>query len=198
MVRPPPQATVTITVSPVSSVVFEDDFETNQGWTRNPSGADTATTGLWEVADPAQTSYNGVVQQVGTTTSGTRALVTDGRAGSSVGTYDIDNGVTSVRSPDIVLPAGVNLTLSFNYYMAHLFNSSSADYFRVTVVGSSGSQVVYQELGDSVDDAGSWATYSGSLNQFAGQTIYLLVEAADASGGSLVEAGIDDLLIETG
>ncbi len=192
------QATVTITVSAVSGVVFEDDFETNQGWITNPGGSDTATTGQWEVADPSQTSYNGVVQQVGTTTSGSQALVTDGRSGSSVGTYDIDNGVTSVRSADIALPAGANLTLSFNYYMAHLFNSSSADFFRVTVVGTSGSQVMYEEFGDSVDDAGSWAAFSGGISQFAGQTVYILVEAADASGGSLVEAGIDDLLIEAG
>src|SRR2546421_617740 len=28
--------------------VFADDFETDQGWTRNPKGTDTATTGLWE------------------------------------------------------------------------------------------------------------------------------------------------------
>jgi hypothetical protein len=190
------QATVSITVSAVSGVVFEDDFETNQGWTTNPSGSDTASTGQWEVTNPAQTSYNGTVQQLGTTTSGSQALVTDGRSGSSVGTYDIDNGVTSVRSPDIALPGGANLTLSFNYYMAHLFNSSSADFLRITVVGSSGSQVVYQELGEGANDAGAWASFSGSLNQFAGETIYILVEAADTSGGSLVEAGIDDVLIE--
>ncbi len=192
------QATVTVTVSAVAGVVFSDDFETNLGWITNPGGSDTATTGQWEVADPAQTSYNGVIQQLGTTASGSRALVTDGRSGSSVGTYDIDNGTTSVRSPDIALPSGANLTLSFNYYLAHLFNSSSADFLRVSVVGSSDSQVVYEELGSPDDDAGSWAPFSTTINSFAGQTVHILVEASDSSGGSLVEAGIDDLLIEAG
>ena len=188
---------VTITVTDVSlGVIFQDDFETDLGWITNPAGSDTASTGRWQVTNPSGTSLNGVAQQLGTTTSGSQALVTDGRAGSSVGSYDIDSGVTSVRSPNIELPTGADLILSFNYYMAHLSNSSSADFLRVTVVGSSGSQVVYQELGAGNNDAAAWVTYSGSLNQFAGQTIYFLVEAADASGGSLVEAGIDDLLIE--
>jgi hypothetical protein len=35
-----------------------------------------------------------------------------------------------------------------------------------------------------------------SLDTFAGQTIYLLIEATDAGGGSLIESGIDDVLIE--
>ncbi len=188
---------VTITVTDVSlGVIFQDDFETDLGWTTNPAGSDTASTGRWQVANPSGTSLNGVAQQLGTTTSGSQALVTDGRAGSSVGSYDIDGGVTSVRSPNIELPTGADLMLSFNYYMAHLSNSSSADFLRITVVGPTGSQVVYQELGAGNNDAAAWVTYSGSLNQFAGQTIYFLVEAADASNGSLVEAGIDDLLIE--
>jgi len=34
------------------------------------------------------------------------------------------------------------------------------------------------------------------LNGFKGQTIYLLISAADLKGASLVEAAIDDVLIE--
>jgi aminopeptidase S len=33
------------------------------------------------------------------------------------------------------------------------------------------------------------------LNAFAGQSIYILIESADAGSGSLVEAGVDDLSI---
>jgi len=87
--------------------------------------------------------------------------------------------------------------LSFSYYLAHLNNATSADFLRVTAVGSS-SQVVFEELGAGDDDDAVWDTASVSLNAFAGQTIYLLIEAADASGGSLVEAGIDDVEITAG
>jgi subtilisin-like proprotein convertase family protein len=124
-------------------------------------------------------------------------LVTGPLAGSSVGSFDIDNGVTSIRSPNISLPSGLDITLTFSYYLAHLNNSSSADFLRVTAVGSS-SQVVFEELGAANDDDAVWDTHSASLNAFAGQTIYLLIEASDNAGGSLVEAAIDDVEITAG
>ena len=55
--------------------------------------------------------------------------------------------------------------------------------------------VVFQRLGAATDVDGAWATASASLNGFAGQTVRLLIEAADASTASLVEAGIDDVRI---
>ena len=55
--------------------------------------------------------------------------------------------------------------------------------------------VVFQRLGSATNLNGAWATASASLNSFAGQTIRLLIEAADASTASLVEAGIDDVRI---
>jgi hypothetical protein len=187
-------ATVSITVNPAGPVtVFFDDFETNQGWTRNPSGTDTATLGLWERADPQSTSSSGA-KQLGSTASGSYDLVTGPLAGSSAGSHDVDGGLTSIRSPSITLPAGQALTLSLKYYMAHGSNSSSADYLRVKVVGTS-TTTVLQELGANNDDDAAWASFSGSLNSFAGQTIRLLVECADASGASLVECAIDDVRI---
>ena len=175
--------------------MFSDDFETDQGWTTNPNGSDTATTGMWERANPEETSYSGVIYQLGTTASGSYDLVTEGSAGSSVGSYDIDNGVTSIRSPDIVLPSGGGITLSFQYYLAHYNNGGSDDFLRVSVVGST-TQVVFEETASAVIDAAAWESFSTSLGAFAGQTIYLLIEAADAGSGSLIEAAIDDVLIE--
>jgi carboxypeptidase T len=40
-----------------------------------------------------------------------------------------------------------------------------------------------------------WATASANLTPFAGQSIRILIEAADASGASLVEAAVDNVLI---
>lgn len=187
-------ATVTITVNPSGPVtVFEDNFESNKGWTRNPSGTDTATLGLWERANPEEVTYNGS-KQLGTTASGSYDLVTGPLAGSSAGSYDIDGGITSIRSPSFALPAGKTPTLTFKYYMAHASNSSSSDYLRVKVVGAT-TTTVLQELGATNDDDAAWASFSGSLGTYAGQTVYLLIEAADASGASLVEAAIDDVKV---
>jgi Calx-beta domain/ASPIC and UnbV/FG-GAP-like repeat len=177
-----------------SLTVFDDDFETNTGWAGNPGGTDTASTGQWERGNPEATSSRGP-KQLGSTTSGSFNLVTGAAAGNSAGSNDIDNGVTTIRSPDINIPAAESVLLSFQYYLAHRNNSSSADFLRVTAVGSGTSFVVLEELGASNDHDAAWQQFTGDLSDFAGQTIHLLVEAADASSGSLVEAAIDDVLI---
>ena len=175
------------------TVVFEDTFETNLGWQVNPNATDTATTGAWERGDPEATDSSGP-KQLGTTTSGSNGLVTARLAGASAGANDIDGGVTSIRSPAITLPATGTLTLSFSQYLAHGSNATNADFLRVSVVGTTTS-VVFQRLGAASDVGGAWATATASLNAFAGQTVRLLIEAADAGTASLVEAGIDDVRI---
>jgi hypothetical protein len=181
-----------VTSTPITTV-FEDTFETSLGWTTNASGTDTATTGAWERGDPEATTDNGA-KQLGTTVSGVNDLVTARLAGASAGTNDVDGGTTSIRSPAITLPSGGSLTLSFSYYLAHGTNSSTADFLRVRVVGTTTS-TVFEELGGTENDNGAWASTSVSLNAFAGQTVRILIEAADASTASLVEAGIDDVRI---
>ena len=176
--------------------IFFDDFETSQGWVRNPLCTDDATTGMWERANPEESIYS-VPMQLGTTVSGVNGLCTGPLAGTSPGSYDIDYGKTTVRSPDITLPADGEITLSFSYYFAHYSNATSDDYLRVKVVGST-SQLVLEELGAANIDEAVWNTFSVSLNDFAGQTVYVLIEAADEAGASLVEAGVEDVLIVKG
>jgi hypothetical protein len=174
--------------------VYSDNFETTANpWTRNAFGGDTATTGLWERGDPDQTA-SGSIMQLGNCASGPNCLVTGRAGGASVGANDIDGGVTSIASPLIPLPSSGTLSLSFAYYLAHLNNSSSADFLRVIVVGSS-SSVVFQELGAATNDGASYATATANITAFAGQTIRILVQAADAATGSLIEASIDNVVI---
>ena len=181
---PPPPPPVT---------VFSNNFETATGWTTNAAGTDTATTGLWERGDPEATS-SGVALQLGTTTSGANDLVTARLAGSSAGANDVDGGLTSVQSPAITLPTGGTLTLSAQWYLAHLNNASSADFFRIRVVGST-SATVFQQLGAASNRAGAWGTATAGLNAFAGQTVRIVVEVTDAGTASLIEAGVDDVVI---
>ncbi|MEV1286980.1 M28 family metallopeptidase [Micromonospora sp. NPDC049679] len=178
---------------PPGTTVYSDTFETATGWTANPSGTDTATLGQWERGDPAATS-SGVVTQLGATVSGSFDLVTGAPAGSSAGAYDLDGGVSSIRSPAITLPASGTLTLTFSWYLAHLNNATSADYLRVRVVGASTTTVLDQVAAAS-DRAAAWQVASANISGHAGQSIRILVDAADASGASLVEAAIDDVKI---
>ena len=180
--------------TPAEVTVIFDDFETDLGWITDFAGTDTATTGDWERANPQATASSGSSMQLDTTVSGSFALVTGPLAGTSVGTHDIDSGVTSVRSPTIQLPSTSPITLSVSYYFAHLSNASSADFFRISIIGATTS-VVLEELGSGTVRAASWEQFSTEINEFSGQNISILLEAADNSSGSLVEAGVDDLLI---
>ncbi|MET0426181.1 MAG: M28 family metallopeptidase [Actinoplanes sp.] len=179
------------TPPPTGTTVYADDFETATSWTRGT--ADTATSGLFERGDPAATS-SGVATQLGTAASGTYDLVTGATAGASAGANDVDGGVTSLRSPAITLPTGT-LSLGFSWYLAHLNNSSSADYFRVKVVSGSTTTTVFTQAGAASDRAAAWATATVNLSSYAGQTVNLVVEAADTSTASLVEAAIDNIKI---
>ncbi|WP_218919809.1 M28 family metallopeptidase [Streptosporangium roseum] len=173
--------------------VWQDTFETATGWTANPGGTDTATLGRWERGDPEATTSSGA-KQLGTTVSGSNDLVTGRLAGASAGDHDIDGGTTTIQSPAVTLPTGGTLKLNFSWYLAHGSNASSADYLRVKVVGSTTTQV-FQQLGAATNRNGAWAVADVDISSYAGQSVRILIEAADASGASLVEAGVDDVKI---
>jgi carboxypeptidase T len=173
-----------------SSTLFSDDFEADRGWTQT---ANTATSGRFERGDPAATTSSGA-KQLGTTVSGVNDLVTGRLAGADAGANDVDGGVTQMTSPAITLTGGSSYTLSFSYYLAHGSNSSSADYLKLKI----GSTTLFQELGTASNDNGVWATTSVNLNAFAGQTVQIVVEGADLSTASLVEAAVDDVRITKG
>ena len=114
-----------------------------------------------------------------------RILANDGS------TNDIDGGATSAETGDILLTGGSNYALSFNWYLAHGSNATSADYLRVLVNGTE----VFRVNGAASNRNGAWALANVSLNGYAGQTIRVRVEAADAGTASLVEAAVDDLKV---
>jgi hypothetical protein len=162
------------------STVYQDTFETATGWTANPGGTDTATAGGWERGDPADTTSSGA-KQLGTTVSGSNDLVTGPLAGTDAGTYDVDGGVTSIRSAAITLPATGTLTLNLSWYLAHASNASSGDYFRVSVVHSGGTTALLSQAGAASNRNGAWSTGTANLTPYAGQSVRLLIEAGSPS-----------------
>ncbi|MEU8342425.1 M28 family peptidase [Spirillospora sp. NPDC048832] len=183
------------TQEPPGDTVYSDDLETDKGWTVNPDGTDTATAGAWQRGTPQPTSWSGISLQLAAA-GGSGALVTGAAAGSDAGTHDLDGGTSTARSAPIALPAGAR-TLSFSWYFAHLDNSSADDRYRVRVVGPNGSTTVLDQAGAAANRAGSWQTRTADVSGYAGQTVRIVVEAADAGSGSLVEAGLDNLAITT-
>jgi glucose/arabinose dehydrogenase len=188
--------TFTATFRPVTTgTVFTDNFETATGWALT-SGSNPATTGRWERGDPQGTS-SGITLQLGTCDGpSVNCLVTGLTAGTSAGANDVDGGLTSIQSPLIALPAGATLRLNFRYYFAHLNNATTADFFRVRVVGANGTPTtVFQQLGAASNRAGAWTGGSVDISSFAGQSVRVRVEASDAGTGSLIEAGFDNIAI---
>lgn len=182
--------------SGATTIELLDDFETNLGWTRNPFNTDTANDGLWVVADPGGTVLNGAPFQLGFTTSGTQALVTDSRAGSFVGSFDVDGGITSILSNSIAIPANA-LNLRFNYSFAHDQRGGAIDFLRVSVFLAGNSTEIFVRRGDNTVRGGNWQAASIDISSYAGQNIQLLVEAADFTA-AFVEAQIDDFEVELG
>ncbi|HSW41834.1 MAG TPA: M14 family metallopeptidase [Patescibacteria group bacterium] len=174
---------------------FFDDFEGSQGWTGDPDAADTAVAGRWQVANPAPTSTDGVPRQLDAATSGRRALVTGAAAGLAPAANDLD-GATTIRSAPIVLRAAVG-PLTFRYYLSHGPDASADDWFRVWVEAADGTRtLVLEESGAADDDAAAWTSARISMDTWAGQTVRLVIGAADEGADSLVEAAVDDVRIE--
>ena len=182
---------------PPPTTIFSDGFNTDLGWTVNAAGSDTAVTGRWQRGNPEPTTSGGVAIQLGDCAGRTANCLTTGlAAGASAGTNDVDGGVTSIQSPAIILPSASALTLTFNSYFAHTANSSADDFFRVKVLSSGGvPTTVFTEVGTAATAAARWALRTIDLSSFAGQTVRLRFEAADNAGGSLVEAGVDDVKV---
>jgi hypothetical protein len=173
---------------------FYDDFEGPKGWRANPDGTDTATSGRWERGAPQPTSSNGA-KQPAKVTSGMRAFTTGRVAGRSANANDLDGGVTTIRSAVIALPDPVG-RLTFRYYLAHDARSSADDWLRVWVEAEDGTRTqVFEELGAANDDDAAWASASIPMAPWAGQTVRIVIGAADGGRGSLVEAGIEDVRI---
>jgi glucose/arabinose dehydrogenase len=194
---PTNDTTFTATFQPVAlTTLFTDGFGSDLGWVTNPNATDTATTGQWQRGNPQGTTSSGAIMQLDPCAGGTPNCLSTGlTAGASAGANDVDGGVTSIQSPAITLSGSGTFSLSFDYYFAHLANSSSADFFRVSIVGASATTNVFQELGTATIDAAAWVRRTVDISAFAGQTIRIRIEAADAATGSLVEAGVDNVTV---
>jgi carboxypeptidase T len=173
---------------------FDDDLEVRRGWTVNPDGTDTATSGRFARANPVSTFSHGP-KQLGAVTSGSKAFVTGARAGSSPNAYDLD-GRTTVRSIPIDLPATLGQKLSFRFVFAHGSNSSGADRFAAIVEGAGGTRTtVFLRTGTPTDRDGVWRSASVSLDPWAGTTIRIRFQAVDTGHASLVEVEVDDVRV---
>ena len=170
---------------------FFDDLEVNRGWQRDPLGTDTASSGLWQRGDAAGTTASGP-KQLADAASGRGVLATGLPAGATAHELDLD-GVTTMQTPEIDVPAGARLT--FRYTWAHDAAATSSDLLRVRVVHDLGHRIVWLRVGQAVDVDAVWKSATVDFAEFAGKTVRLRFEAHDGAADNLVEAAIDEVRV---
>ena len=96
----------------------------------------------------------------------------------------------------IALPAGSTLSLSFHYYVGFTATATSVDFFRVRIVGANGAaQTIFTRRASGSKEASAWTSQSVLISAWAGQNVRIRFEAGDLSPNSIVEAGVDDVVI---
>ena len=181
----------------VTTQVFSDNFETNRGWALTAGANTSRSAGRWKRGDPQPTTLQGVALQQGTCHGpSVSCLVTGPSAGAHAEANDVDAGITSIQSPVIALPAGSTLRLNFRYYVGFMASATSVDFFRVRIVGANGvAQTIFTRSGSGSNEASAWTSHSVLISAWAGQNVRIRFEAGDLSANSLVEAGVDDVVI---
>jgi hypothetical protein len=174
--------------------VAQTDMETAAGWIAGDTG-DNATTGVWTRVNP-----NGTAAQPEDDHSnpGTICWVTgNATAGASIGTNDVDNGTTSLKSAVYNLASYGDPIAGYWRWYSNNQNSAIDDTFVVQINNGSG-WVTVETVGPNGSEAqGGWYYHEFHVNQFVTPTatVQLRFRASDLGTGSIVEAAVDDLTI---
>ncbi len=176
--------------------VFLDDFTADLGWSVGEFDAGlTAVRGNWTRMTPEPTAA-----QPGAAVVGAECWVTDGRAGSSLGEWDVDDGRTTLASPAMDLDGKPNTTISYSRWFSNDTGASpNNDAFFVDISNDGGATWVNVEtVGPSgPGTSGGWIQHSFLVSDFITPTSNVRVRftAEDLDPGSLVEAAVDDFRV---
>ncbi|MEP0845628.1 MAG: hypothetical protein HRF50_02280 [Phycisphaerae bacterium] len=189
-----PASTWSATASEIT-LAADDTMETATAWTVGATG-DNATTGIWNRMDPQATAAQ--PEDDHTPAPGVNCWVTDGRAGTSIGTYDVDGGRTSLTSPAYNLSAMTDPYVSYwRWFSNNQGSAPNEDVFRVQITDGA-TWVTAETVGPaSAESGGGWFYHEFRVRDFVALSgsVQLRFIAEDAGGGSIVEAAVDDLQI---
>ena len=170
------------------TTIFSDNCEADLGWTVGGYCVDGPWTlgvpvGLGDRGDPP-TAFGGAGS----------CWLTDNVYGNS----DVDAGNTTLTSPKVSADATTRIEYAI-WYSNDFGAAPLTDVFKVYISNNNGSSwVLANSLGPVYHASGGWYVYSLWVKDHVGPTsnMRLLFEADDLGSGSVVEAGLDNILIE--
>ena len=181
------------------------DFEQNNGWLVG-SADDDATAGIWELAIPVATFFDGNQAQAGEDYSeeGEKCFLTGASTSpGSVGFDDVDGGKTTLFSPVFNLVDYDEALVSYSrWYTNDVGDNPGTDYWTVDVTANGGE--TWSNLENSNESQDQWIKKTYLLSNFIefSDDIQFRFVAEDVNnpgdsgtGGSIVEAAIDDFSI---
>jgi len=194
-----PDATYSATVVTDIVTVLDDDFETDLGWTVGDP-ADTADEGVWVRGDPI-----GTIAQPENDHSpipGTICWFTgQGPLGGGANLEDVDGGRTTLKSPVFDLSAGTGEIRYWRWFSNDRGDGANEDPFIVDISNDGGDTWHNVEtLGPiGLETSGGWFLHQFTVGDFVTPTDEMMLRfvALDEGKPSLVEAAVDDVLIQT-
>jgi Zn-dependent metalloprotease len=189
--------------TPSGSEVFHvatvlDELEVESGWTVGIP-EDNAATGIWERVDPVGTAAQ--PENDRTPAPGNACFVTgQGQIGGGLGDADVDGGTTTLLSPVFALDGVPGTEILYHrWYSNDTGADPGIDVWRVNATSDGGKTWLIIESTNASD--ASWREVRVDLDKLFGvppEQVQLKFVASDLDNGSLIEAGVDEVMIFAG
>lgn len=166
--------------------LFEDTFESDQGWTvQNIGLAD----GAWERATPVAGAQQWAPTQ-DSNDPGTQCFLTANRTGNS----DVDGGPTLLISPTIDMSASGTYTLQYSYWFARDDNEGN-DRLYVEISNDGGNSWLLAATHNVTQF--NWRFGTVRINDLMTPTAGMKVRfgAIDSPNNSILECGVDNVIV---
>ena len=187
----------------------EEDFDFTIGFWQTGDVSDNATTGLWAIGTPLGSFVNPpdpntmVQPDHQHTPNGSNCAFTGNATSSSsgIGENDIDGGHTTLYSPTYDVTNYVNPAFSYwRWFTNNTGAEPNADWWQVSITGDG---VNWESIENNLTSDARWRRFAFRVKDYISLNstqVKLRFVASDStngslSGGSLVEAAIDDLYL---